>query len=53
VDSIGGAIYVYTPDAEAITRRVWESGIPVSNMLRRQASLEDVFLKLTDRRLVD
>ncbi len=53
VDSIGGAIYVYTPDAEATTRRVWESGIPVSNMLRRQASLEDVFLKLTDRRLVD
>ncbi len=53
VDSIGGAIYVYTPDAEAVTRRVRESGIPVSNLLHRQASLEDVFLKLTGRRLVD
>ena len=42
-----------TPDAEAVTRRVRESGIPVSNLLHRQASLEDVFLKLTGRRLVD
>ncbi|CAA9443772.1 MAG: Efflux ABC transporter, ATP-binding protein [uncultured Rubrobacteraceae bacterium] len=53
VDSIGGAIYVYTPDAEVVTRRVRESGITVSNVLHRQASLEDVFLKLTGRRLVD
>ncbi|MEJ7872983.1 MAG: ATP-binding cassette domain-containing protein [Rubrobacteraceae bacterium] len=53
VDSIGGSIYVYTPDAESVTRRVRESGIPVSNVLHRQASLEDVFLKLTGRRLVD
>ena len=53
VDSIGGSIYVYTPDAESVTRKVRESGIPVSNVLHRQASLEDVFLKLTGRRLVD
>lgn len=53
VDSIGGSIYVYTPDPEAVTRKVRESGIPVSNVLHRQASLEDVFLKLTGRRLVD
>ncbi len=53
VDSIGGAIYVYTPDAEAVTRIVRESGVTVSNVLHRQASLEDVFLKLTGRRLVD
>jgi lipooligosaccharide transport system ATP-binding protein len=53
VDSIGGAIYVYTPDAETITRIVRESGVTVSNVLHRQASLEDVFLKLTGRRLVD
>jgi len=53
VDSVGGAIYVYTADAEAVTRKVRESGIPVGNILHRQASLEDVFLKLTGRRLVD
>ena len=53
VDRVGGAIYVYASDAEAVTRRVRESGVPTANILQRQASLEDVFLKLTGRRLVD
>jgi lipooligosaccharide transport system ATP-binding protein len=53
VDRVGGAIYVYTSAAEAATRRVRESGVPTANILQRQASLEDVFLKLTGRRLVD
>jgi lipooligosaccharide transport system ATP-binding protein len=53
VDRVGGALLVYTSDAEAMTQRVRESGIEVRNMLHRQASLEDVFLKLAGRRLVD
>jgi lipooligosaccharide transport system ATP-binding protein len=53
VDRVGGAIYVYTSAAEAATRRVRGSGVPTANILQRQASLEDVFLKLTGRRLVD
>jgi lipooligosaccharide transport system ATP-binding protein len=53
VDRVGGAIYVYASAAEAATRRVRESGVPTANILQRQASLEDVFLKLTGRRLVD
>ena len=53
VDRIGEALLVYTSDPEALTRKVRESGIEVHNILQRQASLEDVFLKLTGRRLVD
>jgi lipooligosaccharide transport system ATP-binding protein len=53
VDRIGEALLVYTSDAEAVTRKVRASGIEVRNILHRQASLEDVFLKLTGRRLVD
>jgi lipooligosaccharide transport system ATP-binding protein len=53
VDNIGGALYVYTSDSDAVMEKVKESGIAVKNTLRRQASLEDVFLKLTGRRLVD
>jgi lipooligosaccharide transport system ATP-binding protein len=53
VDRIGDALLVYTSDAEAVTRRLRESGVEVRHTLHRQASLEDVFLKLTGRRLVD
>jgi lipooligosaccharide transport system ATP-binding protein len=53
LDRIGEALLVYTSDSEAATRKVRESGIEVRNILHRQASLEDVFLKLTGRRLVD
>src|SRR5215212_6966801 len=53
LDRIGEALLVYTSDPEAVTRKARESGIQVRNILHRQASLEDVFLKLTGRRLVD
>jgi lipooligosaccharide transport system ATP-binding protein len=53
VDRVGDALLVYTSDAEEVTQRVRESGIEVRNTLHRQASLEDVFLKLAGRRLVD
>jgi lipooligosaccharide transport system ATP-binding protein len=53
VDRIGEALLVYTSDSGAATRKVRESGIEVRNILHRQGSLEDVFLKLTGRRLVD
>ena len=53
VDRVGDTLLVYASDAEAVTRRVRESGVEVRNTLHRQASLEDVFLKLTGRRLVD
>jgi lipooligosaccharide transport system ATP-binding protein len=53
VDRVGDALLVYTSDAEEVTQRVRESGIEVRNTVHRQASLEDVFLKLAGRRLVD
>ena len=53
VDRIGDALLVYASDAEAVRQRVRESGVEIRNTLHRQASLEDVFLKLTGRRLVD
>jgi lipooligosaccharide transport system ATP-binding protein len=53
IDRVGDALLVYTSDTETVTQRVRESGIEVRNMLHRPATLEDVFLKLTGRRLVD
>jgi lipooligosaccharide transport system ATP-binding protein len=53
MESLGGALLVYTSDSDAVMSEVKESGILVENVLRRQASLEDVFLKLTGRRLID
>jgi lipooligosaccharide transport system ATP-binding protein len=53
VERVGDTLLVYTSEAEAVTQRVRECGIEVRNTLHRQASLEDVFLKLAGRRLVD
>ena len=53
VDRLGEALLVYTSDSDAVMRKVKESGVLVENTLYRQATLEDVFLKLTGRRLVD
>jgi lipooligosaccharide transport system ATP-binding protein len=53
IDRFGGALLVHTSDPDAVTRKVKESDIAVDNTLYRRATLEDVFLKLTGRRLVD
>jgi lipooligosaccharide transport system ATP-binding protein len=53
VDRVGEALIVYTSDSDAVTRKVRDSAVPLENTLYRQATLEDVFLKLTGRRLVD
>ena len=52
-DRLGGALLVHTSDSDAVTRRIKESGVAVENTLHRWATLEDVFLKLTGRSLVD
>ncbi len=52
-DRLGGALLVHTSDSDAGTRRIKESGVAVENTLHRRATLEDVFLKLTGRSLVD
>jgi lipooligosaccharide transport system ATP-binding protein len=53
VERLGEALLVYTSDSNVVTQKVTESGVVVENVLYRQATLEDVFLKLTGRRLVD
>jgi lipooligosaccharide transport system ATP-binding protein len=52
-DRVGEALLVHTSDSEAVTRRIKGAGVTVEHTLHRQATLEDVFLKLTGRSLVD
>ncbi len=52
-DRVGDALLVYAPDADAVMEKIREWSMEVHNVLRRRATLEDVFLKLTGRRLVD
>ena len=53
LDRVDEKLLVYTSDSDAVARKARESGVSVENILYRQATLEDVFLKLTGRRLVD
>ena len=53
VERIGEVLLVYTSDSDSVAHKAKESGILVENTLYRQATLEDVFLKLTGRKLVD
>jgi lipooligosaccharide transport system ATP-binding protein len=47
------SILAYTGDADALLERVRDSGTEIENTVYRQAGLEDVFLRLTGRRLVE
>ena len=47
------ALLAFTRDADAIMERVRESGIKVENIVHRGSGLEDVFMRLTGRRLAD
>jgi len=53
VERIGEVLLVYTSDSDSVAHKAKESGILVENTLYRQATLEDVFLKLTGRKLVN
>jgi lipooligosaccharide transport system ATP-binding protein len=53
VEVLADRLLLYVSDGEEVLRRVHERGLqPVSSLVRR-ASLEDVFLRLTGRSLVD
>jgi lipooligosaccharide transport system ATP-binding protein len=49
----GDRVLLPTADAEALLARLKSQAIPFTSALARRASLEDVFLKLTGRRLED
>src|SRR5215218_2907185 len=53
VERSGEALLVFTSDAEDLLEEVRTSGIAVENTVYRQAGLEDVFLRLTGRRLIE
>ena len=53
VDRTGEALLAFTADGEVLVEKVRESGIEVENIVQRQAGLEDVFLRLTGRRLIE
>ncbi len=53
VERTGEALVAFTADAEALMERVRASGIEAENTVHRQAGLEDVFLRLTGRRLIE
>ena len=46
-------VLLYTDDAEATQHEMGERGIHPEQVLVRRSTLEDVFLKLTGRRLID
>jgi lipooligosaccharide transport system ATP-binding protein len=53
VERSGEALLVFTADGEALMQEVQASGLEVENTVYRQAGLEDVFLRLTGRRLLE
>jgi lipooligosaccharide transport system ATP-binding protein len=53
VERTGEALLAFTADADALVEEVRASGIEVENTVYRQAGLEDVFLRLTGRRLIE
>jgi lipooligosaccharide transport system ATP-binding protein len=46
-------LLAYTNDADALLDEVRDSGVDVENTVYRQAGLEDVFLRLTGRSLIE
>ncbi len=53
VERSGEALLAFTADGEALMQEVRASGLEVDNTVYRQAGLEDVFLRLTGRRLIE
>jgi lipooligosaccharide transport system ATP-binding protein len=53
VERTGEALLAYTADADALIEVVRVSGVEVENTVYRPAGLEDVFLRLTGRRLIE
>jgi len=53
VERSGEALLAFTADGDTLMEEVHCSGIEVENTIYRQAGLEDVFLRLTGRRLIE
>ena len=53
VERTGDTLLAFTTNAEELMEKVRASGVEVENTVYRQAGLEDVFLRLTGRRLIE
>jgi lipooligosaccharide transport system ATP-binding protein len=53
VESVGDRILIYTDDGEAVTAAITRAAVANIGVLLREASLEDVFLRLTGHALID
>ena len=53
IEQLPDRVQLYTSDGERALEQVHAAGIPIESALVRRASLEDVFLRLTGRTLVD
>ena len=52
-EALSDRLLLYTADANPLHAYIQEMSIPVKTLLSRRSSLEDVFLKLTGRGLID
>ena len=52
-ESLSDRLLLYTADAIPLHAHIQDMNIPVKTLLSRRSSLEDVFLKLTGRELID
>jgi lipooligosaccharide transport system ATP-binding protein len=53
VEELPERLQLYADDGEHVLEQVHAAGIPVERALVRRATLEDVFLRLTGRTLID
>jgi len=53
VEGVGDRVLIYAADGEEVVSRIRDSGVPHQALILREATLEDVFLRLTGHALVD
>jgi lipooligosaccharide transport system ATP-binding protein len=53
IEELPDRLLLYTADGEGMLEQVNTRGIPIESALVRRASLEDVFLRLTGRTLIE
>ena len=52
-EALSDRLLLYTSDATPLYTQIQKMGLPLKTLLSRRSSLEDVFLKLTGRELID
>ena len=53
IEPLADRVLVYTDDADRTLKEVHDQGIVTDSALVRRSTLEDVFLRLTGRALID